>query len=116
MEINEYQEQAKRTLKILGNEQADLQHMMYGISSEIGELMSMLKAHYVYGRPFDIVNLKEELGDAAWFLVGACTIMGLDANEVFEKNIEKLKSRYPEKFTEENANNRDLEKERKTLE
>jgi hypothetical protein len=31
-------------------------------------------------------------------------------------NIEKLKVRYPEKFTEEAALNRNLDKERKTLE
>ena len=33
-----------------------------------------------------------------------------------ERNIEKLKARYPQKFTEENAIVRDLTKEREILE
>lgn len=36
--------------------------------------------------------------------------------KALENNIEKLKVRYPEKFTTENALNRDLETERKALE
>lgn len=40
----------------------------------------------------------------------------LDFEEILYKNIEKLKVRYPDKFTEEAALNRDLESERKTLE
>ena len=35
---------------------------------------------------------------------------------IITKNIEKLEARYPEKFTEYHANNRDLEKERGILE
>ena len=41
---------------------------------------------------------------------------GLDMYEIMTKNVEKLKIRYPEKFTEEAALNRDLEAERKELE
>ena len=40
----------------------------------------------------------------------------LDGNAWRSKNIEKLKKRYPEKFTTQNALNRDLEAERKILE
>lgn len=39
-----------------------------------------------------------------------------DFYKALENNIEKLKVRYPEKFTTENALNRDLETERKALE
>jgi NTP pyrophosphatase (non-canonical NTP hydrolase) len=116
LEINEYQKKAARTLKILGNEQQDLQHMFYGQISEIGEAVSMLKSHYVYGKDFDMTNMIEELGDTAWFLVGACTILGINASDVLEKNIAKLQARYPEKFSEEKANNRDLLHEREILE
>ncbi len=116
MEINEYQKNAERTLKRLGNTQGDIEHMMYGMASELGELMSMLKGYYVYGKEFDIVNYKEELGDIGWFLAGACTVMGIDMEEVLEKNIAKLRARYPENFDENLAINRNLEKEREILE
>jgi hypothetical protein len=36
--------------------------------------------------------------------------------EVMDINIKKLEARYPEKFTEDKAINRDLEAERKILE
>jgi NTP pyrophosphatase (non-canonical NTP hydrolase) len=45
---------------------------------------------------------------ASWF--------GLDFFQCLTNNIEKLKVRYPEKFTNEAAQNRDLEAERKELE
>lgn len=40
----------------------------------------------------------------------------LDVKESLEKNIEKLKQRFPDKFSEEKALNRDLKKERAILE
>jgi NTP pyrophosphatase (non-canonical NTP hydrolase) len=116
MEIKEYQKNAERTLKHMENQRADLEHMLYGLGSEVGELMSMLKAYYVYDKEFDIANYKEELGDICWFLAGACTIMGISMEEVLEKNINKLKARYPEKFDESLAIHRNLEKEREILE
>ena len=90
--------------------------MFYGQISEVGEAVNMLKAHYVYGKDFDMPNIIEELGDIAWFWAGACTILGLDANDILQKNIEKLESRYPNNFTEYHALNRDLPKEREILE
>jgi hypothetical protein len=41
---------------------------------------------------------------------------GLDASTIMEVNLAKLRKRYPEKFTAENAINRDLEAEHKVLE
>jgi len=41
---------------------------------------------------------------------------GIDYEKSLENNINKLKVRFPEKFTEENAINRNLEEERKQLE
>lgn len=45
-----------------------------------------------------------------------CKELGLDFWEILTKNIEKLKVRYPEKFTEEKAIIRNLKKEREILE
>jgi hypothetical protein len=41
--------------------------------------------------------------------------MGFDPNELLGRNIAKLKARYPEKFTIENALNRDLDAEKAAL-
>lgn len=46
----------------------------------------------------------------------ASSLLDLDFREILYTNIEKLRKRYPEKFTEEAALNRDLDSERATLE
>jgi hypothetical protein len=55
-----------------------------------------------------IVQLAILANIAEWF--------ELDFFQVLTNNIDKLKVRYPEKFTEEAAQNRDLEAERAELE
>ena len=51
-----------------------------------------------------------------WYLALLFDELKLDPNETMNKNIAKLKARYPEKFSKEKALNRDLEKEREILE
>jgi NTP pyrophosphatase (non-canonical NTP hydrolase) len=60
-------------------------------------------------------RLDGTLEDVA-YLAGFCVFADLDFWQILTNNIEKLKVRFPEKFTEENAVNRDLESERKELE
>lgn len=81
----------------------DLMHSALGIASEAGEFTTSVKAHIVYGKPLDNENLKEELGDLLWFINLACEVLQYDMGEVMEKNIEKLKKRYPEKYSDESA-------------
>ena len=65
---------------------------------------------------FDEVNLKEEAGDLLWYLAMLFRELDTDFTEVATTNINKLKARFPEKFTEEKAYVRDLITERKILE
>lgn len=52
-----------------------------------------------------------------WALIYlTCRVYGIDFGDMLEININKLKARYPEKFTEEAALNRDLDAEREVLE
>jgi NTP pyrophosphatase (non-canonical NTP hydrolase) len=102
-----------------------LLHAFMGICTESGEIVDALKKHIFYGKPLDLVNLKEEFGDLYWYLEGPgadsmANLLGTDPKTLIEDikniNIEKLQSRYPEKFDENKAINRDLDKERKILE
>lgn len=94
----------------------DLLHAAMGISTEANELLDNLKKTFYYGKPFDEVNFKEELGDALWYIGMICERMGWQMDDIMNTNIAKLRARYPEKFTEHAAQNRDLEKEREILE
>lgn len=94
----------------------DLLHASMGLVTEAGEFQDAIKKHLYYGRELDTVNLKEELGDLIWYCAIALEALGTDFESVMQTNIDKLSARYPEKFTEELAENRDLEKERAILE
>jgi NTP pyrophosphatase (non-canonical NTP hydrolase) len=116
MEINTYQGKAARTLaKIDGNILEDL-HMVLGMQTEVAEIADVYKKNIAYKKPIDYVNIKEELGDAMWYIANLCNMHGWDLRDILDTNIAKLEARYPEKFTEEQALNRNLSAERKILE
>lgn len=93
-----------------------LLHAAMGLCTETGEFMDMLKKHILYGKPLDEVNLKEELGDQLWYTALALDELRSTFENCFATNINKLRARYPNKFTELDALNRNLDKERKILE
>ncbi len=98
----------KRTLRLL--------HGSCGIATEAGELLDALKKHIFYGKETDTVNIVEEVGDLMWYCAIILDELGVEFDEVMEKNINKLKARYGEKFSEASASKRNLDKERKILE
>jgi NTP pyrophosphatase (non-canonical NTP hydrolase) len=127
MTPNEYQRAALRTEPTFSaycasRERSDdsllirLEHAGYGFATEAGEFLDALKKHKFYGKPLDQTNMAEEVGDLLWYAAIACDALGLDMSSVMATNIAKLKARFPEKFTEAAANNRDLDAERKVLE
>lgn len=93
-----------------------LTHGVFGLVTEAGEMLDALKKHLFYGAPLDLTNIKEELGDVEWYMSLILTFLGTTHDSIFELNVAKLKSRYPERFEESQALNRDLQKERKILE
>jgi len=93
-----------------------LLHSAMGLSTEANELVDQMKKVIFYGKELDVTNFIEEVGDALWYLAVACDELGVSFEEVMELNINKLKARYGNKFTEDAALNRDLETERKILE
>jgi NTP pyrophosphatase (non-canonical NTP hydrolase) len=93
-----------------------LLHASFGISSESGEVADAAKRFVFYGKPLDRINMIEEAGDLLWYINVLLNAVGSNFDETMDRNIAKLKARYGEKFTEEKALNRDLNKERAVLE
>lgn len=116
MEYQEYKDKAQRTLALMPNELDNNLHMILGMQTEAAELSDVFKKHLAYGKDIDWVNIKEEIGDLMWYIANFCNLNDIDLEEVMETNINKLRARFPKKFTQENALNRDLETERKILE
>lgn len=100
----------------LSENTTDALHCVIGMVTESGELADAFKKHIYYGKELDIINVAEEIGDTLWYIHNLCRLMDLDIEKIMQNNIDKLMKRFPEKFTTDNAINRDLDAERKELE
>ncbi len=90
-------------------------HAIIGKATEAGELLEALSAA-AEGEAFDAVNALEEVGDGFWYDALLLRAIGSNFGEAQSVNIAKLRRRFPNAFTEFDANNRDLFEERKILE
>lgn len=95
---------------------ARLIHASMGLVTEAAEFQDALKKSLFYGKTLDKTNLKEELGDLLWYMAIAMDELNTDFDAEQDRVIRKLKARYPSKFENDLAENRDLVKERSILE
>jgi NTP pyrophosphatase (non-canonical NTP hydrolase) len=91
-------------------------HSIVGMATESTELVEALLKSIVTKADIDTVNLTEECGDSLWYMSLLMDATNTDWDGVFNTNIAKLKKRYPDKFTSDNAINRDIAAERELLE
>lgn len=90
----------------------DLIRMMGVIS---GTALDILKKSLFYNRSLDYSVLDECMGQTFFAVQRYCMHRGFNAERLMATNIAKLATRYPDKFTEHHAINRDLTRERKVL-
>ena len=102
MNFKDYQDNALKTAKA-GDFKFNLTHAAMGLSGEAGEFTDCIKKYVVYGQSLDKSNAIEEIGDILWFAALACDTLGVDMELVAQRNIAKLKTRYPEKYSDEHA-------------
>lgn len=115
MTPSEYMQKAMRTKNPLGFS-GDVTHAAMLLTSEAGEVATEVKRFVVYGKDLDRLNIKEELGDIMWGVALMCDTLGFTLEEVMEKNIAKLETRYPEKkFDAGRAIDRDKEAEQEAM-
>ena len=106
MTINEYQKLAMTTLNPALSKTDVLLNGVMGLCGEAGEAIDIVKKHLHQGHELDKDKLTKELGDIAWYLAETATALDISLEEVLERNIEKLRSRYPEGFSAERSVNR----------
>ena len=100
MDLKKYQELALRTLNPEVNSYKDkLINGTLGLAGESGEFAELVKKHLFHGHELDKEKARSELGDIMWYFSLLCHALGIDPESVLEKNILKLKARYPNKFT-----------------
>lgn len=103
MDFKQYQEQAART------DGGNLTAHFLGLCGEAGEVVELYKKHIAHGHELDELHLTKELGDVLWYISAIATGLGLDLDVIAQFNINKLKARYPDKFSFERSINRDVE-------
>ena len=122
MSPNEYIQNALRTAPSeytfgnTGDVTPRIEHAVIGMVTEAGECLDAIKKSKIHGKPLDKINLIEEVGDVMWYIALLADELGVSFEEIWEKNINKLRVRFPEKYSSEHAINHDTEAERKVLE
>jgi len=96
----------------------DILHGLIGLITEAGEIAEAIYDGDEVKLTWDMVNLMEEGGDSNWYIAQLAKGTKIPLATALYRNLEKLrKKRFASgKFTEQEANNRNLEEERKALE
>lgn len=103
MTLNEYQQLALTTLNPALNKKDVLINGVMGLCGESGEAIDIVKRHLAQGHELDREHLIKELGDVAWYLAETAFALDVPLEEVCQRNIDKLKARYPEGFSTERS-------------
>lgn len=111
MDFSEYQRLAERTANRGPQDTAERRfiNFSFGLMGELGEVIDCLKKILFHGHDLEMNRdkLKIELGDLLWYIATTATTAEIDLDDIAIANIEKLRKRYPEGFSEEASRNRD---------
>jgi len=109
MTLNAYQEKALRTARVNEDDKTnplDLARDALGVAGEAGEVADLIKKVIGHGHELDVGKVKKELGDVLWYVAVLAHRFGFTLEDVAAANVEKLRKRYPEGFSEERSRNR----------
>ena len=69
-------------------------HAALGVCGEAGELGDAIKKEVIYGKPVDLENIVEELGDLRFYIQAVMNLYGLSEQDILQRNANKLAKRY----------------------
>jgi hypothetical protein len=86
-----------------------------GLSASSADALDLFKKRLFYNKPIDEARLRVLIECVAGEIGNLACNTGISLSVVMERNIAKLRARYPDKYSDELAESRDLEAERKAL-
>lgn len=101
-DLKTYQELCKLTAKKFDTPKHEILTWGLGIAGEAGDVASCIKKTFAHDND-QREGIKENIGDALWYAAMICNFFEWDMQELLNENIEKLKKRYPQGFTMEDA-------------
>jgi NTP pyrophosphatase (non-canonical NTP hydrolase) len=99
--LDDYQRAATRTINGRLADDEQLMDAVAGLAEEAGEVLGLVRKHAYMGHPLDRERLTRELGDALWCLAAAATCVGVTLDDIASANVEKLRRRYPDGYSDE---------------
>ena len=110
----EYQLLASRTLIDVPDREYTSEEIMIvwnaiGLAGEAGEVAEHVKKGVFHSHGIDKDKLVKELGDCLWYIAALCTKLDVSMDEVMQRNIEKLRERYPQGWSSADSINRKVE-------
>ncbi len=100
MDLNSYQDEARRTDRVPSTRGGTLDNSLVvpllGLAGEAGGLLSEYKKFLRDGAAHQLFKerVSEELGDILWYLANVATKFGLDLNSVARENLRKINDRW----------------------
>lgn len=105
MQLNDYQKLAMRT-RPTSLWPTQFLNAGIGMVEEAAEVLGHVKKVHFHGHDRNKAKIMEECGDCLWYIALMAELIGTTLNEIAEGNIEKLKARYPEGFSQNDSINR----------
>ena len=106
MTLNEYQKAAERTQATKYDTDKILNGVL-GLAGESGECADLVKKHFYQDHGFPKDKLIEEAGDVLWYIAELACGLNVTMEEIAQRNIDKLKKRYPDGFSADRSINRE---------
>ena len=96
MEFNEYQKKSWETA-VYPNKGDNITYPALGLGGESGEVLEKIKK-IIRDDNHEVSEVKKEelskeIGDVLWYIAALSMELGLDLNDIAQKNVDKLQSR-----------------------
>jgi NTP pyrophosphatase (non-canonical NTP hydrolase) len=100
--LKEYQELCKKTAKKFDSQEKEILTWGLGIAGEAGDVASCIKKTFAHDND-QKAGIRENIGDVLWYAATICNFFNWDFQEVLKENVNKLKKRFPQGFTTQDA-------------
>lgn len=77
-----------------------------GVTGEAGEVADIIKKALFHAHSLDTDQLVLELGDILWYIANIAELVQVPLGEVMQRNIKKVRDRYPNGFSPQASINR----------
>lgn len=102
----DYQKLAARTRNMdLTNRESSAMLAM-GLAGEAGEVTDYLKKVLFHDHDLELDVLEKEMGDVLWYLANLASEYNTTLTKIMQKNVDKLRERYPDGFKTEDSKRR----------